>query len=757
MKPSQAKKNDSSDARNSRFEHAGFWLSLSLVVLVPLAFSTAVYNIFSLPKFALLLTGSSLLIPALAWNARRTSFERLKSRHALIVSLYVIAIAISTLFGVAPRASLFGSNYGRMGLITHLSFFLCFIALVTGIGTSEKRLFLVLRAMAVTGFIVAAYGFIQFFGHDVFLSPDLYTLASEAGPVLRVAGTLGHANYLGNFLLYTTPLTAGLAMVSSGSARRLAITASVVSVIAIAFSGTRGAWLGILAAAITFAGLELYGRSGDLLRTRRRALVKRAGLTLIAITALVAIITLNPASRNITARARQFMSDGFTGAGRTLLWRDSLRMVPRYGLTGCGPEGFRKAFLAYKSEDLALYSPLTNNESSHNSYLDAAISFGLPGAIAYIAIIASIFALLIRVRRRFASRRMKVIATGLLSSIAAVAVHNFFIFDQISTGLYFYALAALALASANLAANRETSASRNQASKGEMERASFTPAKTVFTFVGLLVAVMSGWYVWSLVRADAAIKQAFEAANAGDSDRVASLASQATGAIDPTSAYDFLFARALMLSADQMEASGETRDEIIKLAMRHAEKSLPYTLMPDSDSLLLAYLALQIGDVERLGVYAEEAMKWDPNFSNTHWLMAESLLARGENERAAIEARRALHLFPGALEARGALKRARKDAPTKKRNIEEMLAHAIALRDSGKPQKAKKVLRRAIRRSGGTCPACHRALAQVYESDRDYEKAIAEWEAFIKETTDREDAGHALLRVESLRQKLLPK
>src|SRR5262249_28835359 len=152
------------------------------------------------------------------------------------------------------------------------------------------------------------------------------------------------------------------------------------------------------------------------------------------------------------ARARRALAEGTGGSGRTLLWRDALPMLPAYGLSGCGPEGFRKAFLPHKSKELAQLAPLTNNESSHNAYLDAAIAYGLPGAILYVAVLASALVLLIRARRCAADGEMKIACAGILSALVAVAAHNFFIFDQIPTGLYFFAFAGLAQAAFNVTA-----------------------------------------------------------------------------------------------------------------------------------------------------------------------------------------------------------------------------------------------------------------------------------------------------------------
>ena len=49
-------------------------------------------------------------------------------------------------------------------------------------------------------------------------------------------------------------------------------------------------------------------------------------------------------------------------------------------------------------------APLTNHENPHNSYLDAAISYGLPGAALYFAMIASACSLFAKARRHAPDR-----------------------------------------------------------------------------------------------------------------------------------------------------------------------------------------------------------------------------------------------------------------------------------------------------------------------------------------------------------------
>jgi O-antigen ligase/Tfp pilus assembly protein PilF len=795
-----------------RARTAAFWLCMSLLVLVPLAFSDSVYRIFSLPKFAILLVLSSALAPLIASVAshrRSDARQAFRSRHVVIVCLYFLSIALSTIFGIAPKASLFGSFYNQMGLMTHLCFITCFFGLIFGIGASEARLRRVLWAMALTGFLVAVYALIQFSGHDPLLPHVSYRVNTRSGFIIRVIGTLGHADYLGNFLLYTTPLSATLAVASRGRARWSALAAAALSIVAIICSGTRGAWAGFAVGAVVFIVLEMRSDVSKLLRSPRR-LILYASVSCIVILISIWAVSLNPMSGSITARARSLFAEGATGAGRTLLWRDSMKMIPEFALAGTGPEGFRKAFPAYKSKELARLAPGTNNESAHNSYLDAAISYGLQGAILYVAIIASSLALLLRARRHAPGKSASIIVTGIFASLVAVAVHNVFIFDQIPTGLYFFAFAALALVAANVidgprnvsevdsdysksgavsaedvkdstkrkkallkkvkARGDQTAAAGNESAELSHSRSRLAHwSNRVVGAAGFAFIALATWYAISLTLADRDIRKALAFADAGDVDRVAQYGERATRSVEPTGAYDFLYAQALATCAERMQtsasASGQStieknrlmraRDQVIYRAIAHAEKSAAQTLTPDSSYVFLAYLALSADDTQRLRAYATEAIKWDPNYSDSHWLMAESYLKDGSREQAAREAELALALHPSSHNAASALARATSESETYERTVAKIVKRAQRQADAGDTEGARRLLIRAIRKSSGPCPQCHRVLALVYEMTDSCDEAIGEWQAFIRQDPDRASAEQVEARIEQLRQKAI--
>lgn len=387
---------------------------------------------------------------------------------------------------------------------------------------------------------------------------------------------------------------------------------------------------------------------------------------------------------------------------------------------------------------------------------------------------------------------MKVVITGLASSVAAVAVHNVFIFDQISTGLYFFALAALAQVVSNVNsldkrggnAGSAQSPAQTRAEPGTDRRSpvrvEIRTAKTrasrrvallmrwpdrMVVIAGLPLLAISVWYSFGVLRADVEVDRAFAAANAGDLEQVREYGEQATRSREPTGAYDFQYARALTLCADRMQHAIDrsgiqseklvtARDRAIALARAHAEESLAHTLTPDSSYLLLAYLALVSGDTSGLRAYAGDALQWDPNSANAHWLMAEANLAEGDSEQSEREAELALDINPASREARSVLERARTNNDPEQ-TIEELIARARELTAQSKNRKAHRTLRHALLRAKGQCPECHHALALVYETTGLCDDAIVEWETFMRQDPSRATAEQAPARIERLKKQSL--
>jgi O-antigen ligase len=717
-------------------------VAVLLLVLVPITFSATAYRIFTLPKFMVLVIGTALLSAALALYAARHHQPQaifagvFDTRHLTLAVLFILANFISAIFGIAPMPSFLGSFENQMGFITRLCFFIVFIGLCVSIKDHFSRLRGALWAVSLVGLIISAYALVQFFGRDPFLSANLYAFDGPQGVILRVISSIGHSNYLGNFLLYTTPVSFALAVAARGRERRVLGAGAFLSTSAIVISGTRGAWLGLLIGAAIFFALECVPKMQGFFKQKKKVLVA-LGLLLVLALAVVWIAGSSRYANTVKVRLQAIKSEGFTGSGRTLLWRDSLKMVPRYLIAGCGAEGYRKAFLAYRSKELAQLAPQINNESPHNAYLDGLISSGLLGGLAYTLLVASSLFLLIQARRKTKEENLKTISGGLIASLAAVALHNFFIFDQITTGLYFFAFAAFAQVAFNIANRADETITQASTTKANLESAQSESKKTVaqvLAYVCLAASVallgLAVWYSYYLFRLDMKLKQAAQASSMMDIQKVIQTEAFFEANSDFDGTHNFMLAQILTVTADRLtpkpqpyaipvpepEDNKLRRYQVIDLAIKHTERSLRYSLVPDSVHLLQAYLYNARGDAGGTEKHALETLKLDPYSANGHWLLAASTLARGDNETAIKEVHVALEINPNLIEARQVLREARgiwgSGTP------EEVIKRALAIADQGKIKKARRLALHAKRLANGECPICDQTIATIAEREK---------------------------------------
>jgi putative inorganic carbon (hco3(-)) transporter len=141
--------------------------------------------------------------------------------------------------------------------------------------------------------------------------------------------------------------------------------------------------------------------------------------------------------------------------GRLEVWDRAIYGISDFPFTGMGMNTFRK--VVHVLYPLFLVSPDTDIASCHNQWLQTALDLGIPGLIAYAALLAAAIAMGIVVWRRSSVPWIRASAQGLACGIVAQQV--FGITDAIplgaKVGIFFWiALGALA-AMHRLTVNRE--------------------------------------------------------------------------------------------------------------------------------------------------------------------------------------------------------------------------------------------------------------------------------------------------------------
>ena len=589
-----------------------------VLVAVPVAHSSSFLHGYSVPKFVILLMAGVILAGMMAaFFTSELASPGPRRPLVLIVLAYLAAITVFTAAGVNPVISTQGSFQAFMGLSSYVCLGILAVSIPLAVGHSQANFKLVLRSMTVGGLLVAVVGVGQFAG--IIQSDPRAGLAF--GDASRIYTTLGHPDFAGNFLLYIVFASEAAALLSRESIwQTIAGITCVLSLIALAFTGTRGAWLGLmagLAAAIVIASRQ------RLITIPNRRVALRAGLACIALMAVLALAIKNtslgaPLRARITATAQE----GFTGSGRTADWKLAVRMLPKYWFTGCGLDGFRLAQLPFKTDEYARATTGVDAEDPHNAYLSSLVSTGVLGLALYLGLICWTIRCYLRGIRAATGRNQKAAGIVLLSGFIAVLVHGLFLHYIVATALYFFAFVGLAPAWVEV--------QEKAADSLPCQSPSVQPSRIrrgcllTITIVAVIGAVV---YSYRLVKAEYYIERCLSAASAGDSAAVVENGEIAAAVPLYQSDINSYYGVALQrVSAGQPEV---VRRPLLHLAMEQMSRATTRTLSPVANLVELCVISIEAGDFDSARQAAVQSERVDPHSYLPHMAWSTLYLREG--------------------------------------------------------------------------------------------------------------------------------
>lgn len=482
-------------------------LWLLTIFLVPLVFATpAVMSYgYDVPKVTLYrsLVGLMAALWIIEWGLsmrprwelnhwdRWASTKRWVVQHPsrwllLAAGLVLASNLISTLASTSISISLWGSEpgldgYGFYNILSHL---VLFATVATHLKT-ERQMWRVLSAIVASGLVLSLYSILQYFGLD--------PLGIHSGG-LRVVASLGNPIFVGAFLLMVVPIALAMAIRSNGEpASRIGtmlwVGALTALLMAIAFTGARGPWIGLAVAVLVLLALvtaALGWRAGV-----------RAGM-LLAVSAgitwgVFTFVRPSPAAQeNLASRAlsveqevQDLLSFGDVGVqpegaqatraskqevptpssirSRLLLWQGSGELVLRrpwfefddrplplsLHLFGYGPEFLRYVFPLQRPHELT--DPQRETvyryaEDAHNSIIHRAVELGFFGLASYLFLLAAVLArgvsLLVR-DRAVALPNHKLVVSALLASVGGRILEQMLGIPHLSDVALFWTLVAV--------------------------------------------------------------------------------------------------------------------------------------------------------------------------------------------------------------------------------------------------------------------------------------------------------------------------
>jgi O-antigen ligase len=352
-----------------------------------------------------------------------------RSKVMELAILTMVSLALSTAVSVNPLRSFYGSHWRQYGALAQAAV----VILAWALATQTHRIGTILRIVSMAGALTAAYGIAQYLGWDPILPAAAYHIGEGIWTIVRPPSTLGYVSYFSTWLLFVFFLSLAL----PGRAAKIC---GALALLALVLTGSRAAFLGLIAGAATWSAWKLRKSSLPARRTIWRA-ASYAGAALAAL----AVLYVSPLGQPLRSRTRWFVEDPWGGA-RPLLWRDSLRMGLARPLAGHGPETFTAAFPHYESTALARAYPDFAHESPHNIFLDALVAQGIGGFLLLAAWCALGFGAAWKIRDVHPR-----LAACLAGALAAGLVSQQFTAFTIPTAVIFFATVALAAGLAGFA------------------------------------------------------------------------------------------------------------------------------------------------------------------------------------------------------------------------------------------------------------------------------------------------------------------
>lgn len=183
-------------------DHIIFGLLVFLNIALTLFFDTRLYSVFDLSKVGVLLLVG--LITMTLWLVKIVYSGKFEFPHTPLnipILAYIVIAGIATAFSINPYMSLMGGYKRYEGLIETSSYIFLLFAFITFVN-SERKLNIIINSIVGTAVVAAIYGFMQYFGHDMFKwsseNPD------------RIFSSFGNPVFFSAMLITILPLSLAL-------------------------------------------------------------------------------------------------------------------------------------------------------------------------------------------------------------------------------------------------------------------------------------------------------------------------------------------------------------------------------------------------------------------------------------------------------------------------------------------------------------------------------------------------------------------
>lgn len=402
--------------------------ALLATTLLPLVVAKGLINPFLTPREAAYRWVLAVALPLAAFSMVR--LRRPAALGASVIALVAVS-ASATAFSVDVANSFWGNPERLTGFLD--------IVLAVGYGAALAQAFADARFRArFLTLWTAVWAVVVLWALLEKALPGFWAQFNGGGA--RSVATIGNALFLAHGLILALPPAAAF-LWSRWPGRRGPLAAGgavLLALAAILATGTRGAFLGVMAgaavAAVAYAGWS----------PRRTARAAAVAVPVAGVLLLAAIFTFREAPwlarLPVVGRAVSVFQADASTVQRLQLWGVALTAVRERPLLGWGPENFDAALDRHYDPAITGYGVTQSfSDRAHNGLLDVAAAFGLLGVAAYLSFLAALAWRIVRARRQGAVPAPA--AAALLGGLAAYLAALFTAFDSQITlmGLAVYA------------------------------------------------------------------------------------------------------------------------------------------------------------------------------------------------------------------------------------------------------------------------------------------------------------------------------
>lgn len=379
---------------------------------------------------------SSLLGYSYIYKLIKSKFKI--NKYDIIVYILLYFNFISTVFSIDRNMAIFGNVRGN-GYLTLITYALIFLNLIK-IKDKKKIKFLIITIISI-GLINVIYSCLELF-------TDIEVIHRFYKPYMSSSLCI-NPNFYGSFMSLLLTFSIGLFIFNKKN-QILYFVLSLIFLMGIYFAQSTGPLMGVIIAILFLLIIILI---------YYRKYIKR--YILIVCILCVTFIGMDKAARMYFDYKEYRIDERYTvvgglkdvyrfigknvfgidfevekepGNGRLRIWKNTMPILKKYPLFGCGTDNFKLAFYQYK------YPVVTID--AHNVYLNYAANNGIPASLIFI------FALLYILYESIKTKDKNI--TVLAVAYVAYCVQAFFNISVIQVSTYFYAFTALLVASVNL-------------------------------------------------------------------------------------------------------------------------------------------------------------------------------------------------------------------------------------------------------------------------------------------------------------------